>query len=378
MTDAQPAQHTPNPARSTKKTWPKPLRRFLWVVDVVLLAGLAWMAWAVVAFYQFRSGLQEGNRISLERQIEWSSVLDGLRADVQAASTSPGGDSEASASDALLTRNVVLSVLRTARLDGRGSQVSSSEPRVFNWRQIKFAFFSGSPFAFRVDVAPDGGEAKRPLILLFQWHGDWRLTRVFLPADADVRSIRQAFLPRADSPVAQQRSSTDAQRAALFEENPPSQQGRRYTGTVAWRTDATPAAAGGQARRIIAAQVAIPGRPLAVTVTLRRNLTLPAIDIIEVRFHAPPYPVQDVLGIMAKPSEEMAGEQLTSTTVKVSDDLFLIGLSAAENDVKRNMQSLMDSPWLGIPFVYSSGIRAVLAFEQGRAGAKSIADALTR
>jgi hypothetical protein len=42
------------------------------------------------------------------------------------------------------------------------------------------------------------------------------------------------------------------------------------------------------------------------------------------------------------------------------------------------MQALTDSPWLGIPFVYGNGNRAVLAIEQGRAGAKSIAGALVR
>src|SRR5262245_5432444 len=97
-TNSDPERPTnSDPERSTKKPWPQPLRKLLWVVDIVLLAGLAWLAWAAIAFYQFRSGLQDGDRISLDRQIEWSSVLDGLRADVQAAATSAGGDAGDSA-----------------------------------------------------------------------------------------------------------------------------------------------------------------------------------------------------------------------------------------------------------------------------------------
>jgi hypothetical protein len=374
--------------------WNKSWRKVLWAIDIVLLAGLAWMAWAVVAFYQFRSGLQDGDRVSLDRQIEWNSVLSGLRADIQAASTAPDKDANAptppiqsSAIDASLTRKAVLNFLRIAELDSRISQTSKSEPgsdRVFDWRRIRFAFFSGSPFAFRVDLAPDGAEAKRPLVLLFQWRGDWRLTRVFLPAETDIKAIRQAFLPRVDSPVPQQQAAPDTQRAVLFEESPPSQHGRRFTGSVVWRTEETEPTAPGGGRRIIAAHVTIAGRPLAIKVSLRRSLdrTVPAIDVIEVRFQAPPNDpasvVQDVLGIMTKQKAETAGEQLAGTPVKVSNELFLIGLSTAENDVRRNMQALTDSPWLGIPFVYGNGNRAVLAIEQGRAGAKSIAGALVR
>jgi len=85
-----------------------------------------------------------------------------------------------------------------------------------------------------------------------------------------------------------------------------------------------------------------------------------------------------VLGVLMKPSEEIAGEQLVGNHVKVSSDNFLIGLSASEADMKRNLQALKDNPWFGIPFVYSNGSRAVLAIEKGAAGEKSITEALAR
>ena len=54
----------------------------------------------------------------------------------------------------------------------------------FELIRIRYAFFTGGPFAFRVDLRPDSDTVKRPLVLLFRWSGDWRLTRVFLPTDA--------------------------------------------------------------------------------------------------------------------------------------------------------------------------------------------------
>jgi hypothetical protein len=48
---------------------------------------------------------------------------------------------------------------------------------------LKYAFFSGSPFTFRVEIAPVTHN-ETPLTLLFKWNGDWRLVRIFLPAKA--------------------------------------------------------------------------------------------------------------------------------------------------------------------------------------------------
>jgi hypothetical protein len=51
--------------------------------------------------------------------------------------------------------------------------------------QIKYAFFSGGPLTFKVELLPDNDPPlHNPVTLLFQWNGDWRLGRVILPADA--------------------------------------------------------------------------------------------------------------------------------------------------------------------------------------------------
>jgi len=401
VTEPRPIGDAPDPERAARKAR---RRRFRRIIGVVILIGLAWTAWAAGSFYQLRDGLQNADPVALERRIDWRSVVQGLREDLQADATSPEGDAtdsnddaapagashDSSTIDALLSRQAVINLLRSAKLDDRGWKTARPigrerrQERVFGWEKIRYAFFSGGPFEFRVDVSPDSDKMRRPLILLFTWHGDWRLTRVFLPSDAEMKVAAQTPSPRAVSSISPQPVAHEGQRAALFEENLSDPQGKSYTGSVAWRTEETPSSVGGVSEVAVTAQVVIPERPLKMTMTIRRNLdkSLPSSHVIEVRFdlpsNGPTGSVKDVLGVLMKPSEEIAGEQLVGNHVKVSSDNFLIGLSASEADMKRNLQALKDNPWFGIPFVYSNGSRAVLAIEKGAAGEKSITEALAR
>jgi hypothetical protein len=277
--------------------------------------------------------------------------------------------------------------VRTAKFDAGGwdtAAPASGRQQAFGWDRIGYAFFSGGPFAFRVDVKPDNADLKRPLVLLFGWRGDWKLTRVFVPATpapgaAQVSpSPPRAAASKPQLPPAQ----PSTLRAVLFEEDPSDPQGKSYAGTVSWRVEQIPPASGGAPQVAAAAHVSIPGRPLGLTMTIRRNFdqTLPASHTIEVKFDLPPDSksggVQDVAGILMKASEEETGPQLAGSRVKVRDDFFLLGLSAIDTDVRQNIQLLSDRPWFGIPFASNSRNRAVLAIEKGEDGAKSIAQAL--
>jgi hypothetical protein len=168
----------------------------------------------------------------------------------------------------------------------------------------------------------------------------------------------------------------------LYEEDSSDPNGKSYQGWVTWRVD--PGTSGNAADATIIGQVTLPDRPMTVTLAIHRNLdrALPASHTIDVMFSLPPDTptrgVLDVMGIMMKPNEEVSGQQLAGTRVKVSKDLFLIGLSAVELDVQQNMQILKDRPWLGIPFVYGSNNRAVLSIEKGETGGKVIAETLAR
>jgi hypothetical protein len=59
----------------------------------------------------------------------------------------------------------------------------------------------------------------------------------------------------------------------------------------------------------------------------------------------------------------------------VTNGFFLIGLSAVDTDVQRNMQLLKERSWFDIPIVYTNGGRAILALEKGTPGDRAFADA---
>jgi hypothetical protein len=85
--------------------------------------------------------------------------------------------------------------------------------------------------------------------------------------------------------------------------------------------------------------------------------------------------IANVPGILMKDSEQARGVPLAGLAVKVTNGFFLIGLSAVDTDVQRNMELLKDKPWFDVPVVYNNGGRAILAMEKGPPGDRAFADA---
>jgi hypothetical protein len=85
--------------------------------------------------------------------------------------------------------------------------------------------------------------------------------------------------------------------------------------------------------------------------------------------------VANVPGVLMKESEQARGVPLAGLAVKVTNGFFLIGLSAVDADVQRNMQLLKDRPWFDVPIVYNNGGRAILALEKGPSGDRAFTDA---
>jgi hypothetical protein len=133
----------------------------------------------------------------------------------------------------------------------------------------------------------------------------------------------------------------------------------------------------------IRADVLVPERRLAAALTIRRNVdtALPASHTIELLFTTPPdFPfggVSKVPGILAKRSEGQRGAPLAGLAVDVTPGFFIVGLSAIEADVQRNLQLLKERAWLDIPLVYKNGRRAILSIEKGVPGDKVFEDAFT-
>jgi hypothetical protein len=172
-----------------------------------------------------------------------------------------------------------------------------------------------------------------------------------------------------------------AQRVVLYEEDSNDPQGKRYVGSAIWRTDTVSPGTGLAPELEVRADITVPEKNLTVTWTLRRNTdqALPASHTIEIMFTLPPDfaggGIANVPGVLMKESEQSRGVPLAGLAVKVTNGFFLIGLSAVDADVQRNMQLLKDRPWFDIPVVYNNGGRAILAMEKGPPGDRAFADA---
>jgi hypothetical protein len=186
--------------------------------------------------------------------------------------------------------------------------------------------------------------------------------------------------PPAAAPSAQAGPAA-AQHAVLYEADANDPQGKRFAGSVAWRTETVSPGPGMAPELAVRADIQIPDRHMSVTWSLRRNTdkTLPASHTIEVMFNLPPdFPggsISNVPGILMKDSEGVRGIPLAGLAVKVTNGFFLIGLNAADAEMQRNVQLLKERSWFDILVVYANGGRAILTLEKGPPGERAFADA---
>jgi hypothetical protein len=172
-----------------------------------------------------------------------------------------------------------------------------------------------------------------------------------------------------------------AQRVVLYEEDSNDPQGKRYVGSAIWRTETVSPGPGLAPELAVRADVEIPERRITMTWSIRRNTdqALPASHTIEIMFNLPADfaggGIANVPGILMKQSEQARGTPLAGLAVKVTNGFFLIGLSAVDTDVQRNVQLIKERPWFDIPIVYTNGGRAILAMEKGPPGDRAFADA---
>ena len=172
-----------------------------------------------------------------------------------------------------------------------------------------------------------------------------------------------------------------AQKVVLYDEDPNDPAGKRYVGSALWRTETVSPGPGLAPELAVRADVEIPERGVRMTWSLRRNTdkALPASHTIEIMFTiGPDFPeggIGNIPGVLMKQSEQARGQPLAGLAVKVTNGYFLIGLSAVDVDVQRNIQLLKERDWFDIPVVYTSGKRAILAIEKGTPGARAFEDA---
>lgn len=180
------------------------------------------------------------------------------------------------------------------------------------------------------------------------------------------------------NPGQQAPQAATAQSASLYEEDPADQRGRRYAGSVIWKTE-TVSPEGKPQELAIRAELEIPERHMRMILSLRRNpdKVLPASHTIEITFPSPTTfgEITGIPALLMKSGEQADGSRLAGVTVKVTSGLFLIGLSAADSEMQRNLQMLKEQPWFDIPLVYENGRRAILAVEKGAPGERAFQEA---
>jgi hypothetical protein len=173
-----------------------------------------------------------------------------------------------------------------------------------------------------------------------------------------------------------------AQRVALYEEDPADQQGKRFVGSAIWRTEMVTAGPGAPPDLAVRADIEIPERRITMTFLLRRDINQvqqATSHTIEITFNLPAdFPfggIANVPGVLMKQAEQTRGSPLGGAAAKVTSGYFLIGLSAVETDMQRNIQLLKERSWFDIPIVYNNGRRAILAIEKGTPGDRAFEEA---
>lgn len=174
-----------------------------------------------------------------------------------------------------------------------------------------------------------------------------------------------------------------AARVVLYEEDPSDTNGsgKHYEGTVTWSLENIAAGPGQPMDKAIRGDIVIPERNMTATFTIRRNTDkdLPASHTVSIVFTLPPDfvhgAIQEIRALLMKQTEPARGVQLAGLSVKVTNGFFLIGLSANEGDVQRNIQLLKERGWFDIAIGYTDNRRAIMAVEKGPQGDRVFADA---
>jgi hypothetical protein len=209
---------------------------------------------------------------------------------------------------------------------------------------------------------------------------------LFRPSAAPPREVATPARPKITDRIGQPSSSPSngppvAQRVVLYEEEPDDPAGKRFVGTVLWRTEMRPATPGRPPELAVRGDIEVPDRKMSVTLSFRRNTdaSLPASHTIEIVFtlptDTPSGGVQKVPGVLMKQAEQTRGVPLAGLAVPVTPGYFLIGLSSLESDMQRNIQLLKERPWFDIPIIYNNNRRAILAMEKGTPGEQAFNEA---
>ena len=175
-----------------------------------------------------------------------------------------------------------------------------------------------------------------------------------------------------------------SERVVFYVEDPNDPIGRRYAGTAKWQSRVELIKPSDKLEMVVALEVEIPERDLALTLSIRRVADVGSAisHLVEIRFtnviRAPVDAIARSLGILMKTDERSPGSELIGSIASVAPGVFLFGLSAIDRDRVLNLRLLRGRGWLDIPVIYGDGSRGILAVEKGASGTRAIEEAVGR
>ncbi|HKM60969.1 MAG TPA: DUF2939 domain-containing protein [Acidisphaera sp.] len=168
--------------------------------------AFAYGAYPYVTLYRLGYAIRHGDSTALETLVDWDGVREGLKEDVcDAMAEEPADPAEATALPArddaalpafgsgfmrgiagnVIDNNVTpAAIVAAAQADDR---LAPSVRRSQDQPQIAWAFFD-SPTEFSVQLRPPGEHAKPIRVRMEMRHGEWKVTRAWLPRELLMRA----------------------------------------------------------------------------------------------------------------------------------------------------------------------------------------------
>ena len=150
-----------------------------------------------------------------------------------------------------------------------------------------------------------------------------------------------------------------------------------FSGTVSWSRGVD---ALGQPTLI--GEANIPARNMGVKILIRRNAdpSLPASHLMEIDFTVSETfiggSVAGLPGILMKNEELVQGQALVGASARVVGNSFLFALSAADQDVRANLDLLKNRKWMDLALLYATGKRAIITLEKDDAAQQLFTDVM--
>ena len=189
------------------------------IATVVMAAAAGWAAWPYYTAYGLAVAARDGDAAFLQAHVDWESLRAGLRSDLKAVllqklagGTEPSSEKSGTAAfaaavgpaivdqvvNSYVTPEVVARLNRKSRAsngtdgsapaasDAPAAKISDAikSARKIRLDDVRYAFFEGGPFGFKIDFVPNTTPPMRHAVSLrFKWDGSWKLTRVVLPME---------------------------------------------------------------------------------------------------------------------------------------------------------------------------------------------------